>query len=390
MAADLGLEIVALQPVRDFEAMPDADPRAQFRARGAQIRTHARTRRAAAVPLLQRLGRGDRRSRARRRRSGGARRPRAPARLQHRLRGARLGPPCQGLDGRLGSSCARRTGPISASCSTVSTPACAAIRSSRSRALPAEQDRAGAGRRRAGAADGPAFAQPPLPLLSRPGRLSRSSIISTRDRRAGYRGPVSLEIFNDQFRGASANAIALDGMRSLRAAGRTGRSQARARAAMPPLARSCPPCRRRRASSASSSSNSPPATPTRRARRVDRGPRLQPHRAPSLQGGRSVPAGRDQLRRQPGTRGLRAFLQHAARPVGLRADVARRQRRAKAMERARAMDAPSYVGRIGPGEALIPAVGRRRGQPHLFRGRGRASEWRDDFIRGDAAAPPAR
>ena len=37
--------------------------------------------------------------------------------------------------------------------------------------------------------------------------------------RTGYRGPVSLEIFNDQFRGASANAIALDGMRSLLALG---------------------------------------------------------------------------------------------------------------------------------------------------------------------------
>src|SRR6202042_1032870 len=37
--------------------------------------------------------------------------------------------------------------------------------------------------------------------------------------RAGYRGPVSLEIFNDQFRGASPNAIALDGMRALRALG---------------------------------------------------------------------------------------------------------------------------------------------------------------------------
>ena len=37
--------------------------------------------------------------------------------------------------------------------------------------------------------------------------------------RSGYRGPLSLEIFNDQFRGASAAAIAIDGMRSLRAAG---------------------------------------------------------------------------------------------------------------------------------------------------------------------------
>src|ERR1700733_1042738 len=45
--------------------------------------------------------------------------------------------------------------------------------------------------------------------------------------RAGYRGPVSLEIFNDQFRGASANAIALDGMRSLSALGE-GLNKARA------------------------------------------------------------------------------------------------------------------------------------------------------------------
>src|SRR6185437_6420960 len=29
----------------------------------------------------------------------------------------------------------------------------------------------------------------------------------------------------------------------------------------------------------------------------------------------------------------------------------------KAMERARAMDCPAHVGRIGPGEKLIPAVG---------------------------------
>ncbi|WP_406857906.1 TIM barrel protein [Alsobacter sp. KACC 23698] len=37
--------------------------------------------------------------------------------------------------------------------------------------------------------------------------------------KSGYRGPVSLEIFNDQFRGASANAMALDGMRSLQTMG---------------------------------------------------------------------------------------------------------------------------------------------------------------------------
>ena len=33
LAADLGLEIVALQPLRDFEAMPEPARGAQFRAR---------------------------------------------------------------------------------------------------------------------------------------------------------------------------------------------------------------------------------------------------------------------------------------------------------------------------------------------------------------------
>src|SRR5205823_326610 len=37
--------------------------------------------------------------------------------------------------------------------------------------------------------------------------------------RAGYRGAISLEIFNDQFRGASAASMALDGMRSLQLSG---------------------------------------------------------------------------------------------------------------------------------------------------------------------------
>ena len=62
-----------------FRGDAGSDPRAQFRARRAQVRTDARARRAAAVPLLQRLGGSDRRSRARRRGPRRARGPRAPA-----------------------------------------------------------------------------------------------------------------------------------------------------------------------------------------------------------------------------------------------------------------------------------------------------------------------
>ena len=77
--------------------------------------------------------------------------------------------------------------------------------------------------------------------------------------RSGYRGPLSLEIFNDQFRGASAAAIAIDGMRSLRAAGEAPGARNAPRGAT----RRSPTCRRfrpRRWSSAPNSSSSRLAT----------------------------------------------------------------------------------------------------------------------------------
>jgi 4-hydroxyphenylpyruvate dioxygenase len=57
----------------------------------------------------------------------------------------------------------------------------------------------------------------------------------------GYGGPLSLEIFNDQFRGGSARSVAVDGHRSLRflldqLAGRTGKA-VRGLPKMPPRAR---------------------------------------------------------------------------------------------------------------------------------------------------------
>ena len=55
----------------------------------------------------------------------------------------------------------------------------------------------------------------------------------------GYDGPLSLEIFNDQFRGGSPRAIAVDGHRSLvYLDGPGGARRAGARASP------CPPCRR--------------------------------------------------------------------------------------------------------------------------------------------------
>ena len=51
---------------------------------------------------------------------------------------------------------------------------------------------------------------------------------------SGYSGPISLEIFNDQFRGAPAAAIARDGMRSLQICGE-GLERARKKRGETPL-----------------------------------------------------------------------------------------------------------------------------------------------------------
>ena len=139
--------------------------------------------------------------------------------------------------------------------------------------------------------------------------------------RAGYRGPVSLEIFNEQFRGASAAGIAVDGMRALLATGealaapprrtrrarhpRSRRAAAGARRAGPvvPGVRGFGEGRRRTSPLCSRASASPRAG------------------APSQQGGRSLFAGRHPFRRQPREALVRARLPTAARPLGLRHDA---------------------------------------------------------------------
>ena len=107
LAADLGLEIVALQPLRDFEAMPDP-------ARAKNFERAARK-----LDLMHELGArllclcsnvspdaiDDASARRPRPRRTGRSRP--PARHAAWLRGARLGALGEGLDRRLGH-CARR------------------------------------------------------------------------------------------------------------------------------------------------------------------------------------------------------------------------------------------------------------------------------------------
>ena len=62
---------------------------------------------------------------------------------------------------------------------------------------------------------GPALLEPPFPQHARRRRPAGQPISCARSPRPAMTGPLSLEIFNDQFRGGSPKSIAVDGRRSL-------------------------------------------------------------------------------------------------------------------------------------------------------------------------------
>ena len=194
--------------------------------------------------------------------------------------------------------------------------------------------------------------------------------------RAGYRGPLSLEIFNDQFRGASAAAIAIDGMRSLRAAGEALAAK-RVERAEPPLA-DLPPL--------------PPPPVVERAEFIEF--------AVGDTDAKALVALIERL-------GFRLAGRHRSKDVELFAQgevnlVVNREREGfahsfsllhgpsicalalavnsvdKALERAAALECQSYVGKIGPGEATLPAVAGVEGSLIYFVGAD-DPRWRGDF-----------
>ena len=171
IAADLGVEIVALQPFRDFEAMPEPMRRRNFERarRKLELADELGTRllclcsnvlpeaiddpaRAAndlaeLADIAQTTGR-------------------AP-----RIRGARLGPPCQRLDRRLGHRARRRSAQSRHRARQLSyLRARHSDRAARQYSSREDRARAGGGRARAG--HGPPVVEPALSLLSGAGRLS--------------------------------------------------------------------------------------------------------------------------------------------------------------------------------------------------------------------------
>ena len=204
---------------------------------------------------------------------------------------------------------------------------------------------------------------------------------------SGYRGPLSLEIFNDQFRGASAAATAIDGMRSLRAAGEALAAKRAARGD-PPLADLLP---------------LPPAPVVERAEFIEFAV--------------SDAAASDLTALIEGL-GFRCAGRHRSKDVALYSQgainlIVNREREGfahsfsllhgpsvcaialkvnsvdKALERASALECQTYVGKIGPGEATIPAVAGVEGSLIYFVGSGDA-EWREDFAPAAFPASEAR
>ncbi len=193
----------------------------------------------------------------------------------------------------------------------------------------------------------------------------------------GYSGPVSLEIFNDQFRGAPAGAIARDGMRSLQAAGET-LDAARAARNEPPLGIGRPPPPPSRVTGVEfiEFASRPPQSGRLEAELEGLGfSRVARHKSKDVELFRQNDINIVVNREQDGF-AHSFYLVHGASvcAVALRFDDP-----ARALERANALGAPTYHGRIGPGEAMIPAVaGVENSLIYLIR-EGANNAWEKDF-----------
>lgn len=194
--------------------------------------------------------------------------------------------------------------------------------------------------------------------------------------RASYRGPVSLEIFNDQFRGASAATIALDGLRALRTSGEQ-LAEKRARRGDPPLADLAPLSPAPRVEKvafvefAVAERESAPLAAWLEGLGLVRAAR---HRSKDVDlyraGAINIVVNRE---REGFAHSFNLLHGPSVCALALRVDKVER-----ALERAGAMECPTYFGRIGPGEASIPAVAGIEGSLVYFVDGD--SHWERDFV----------
>ncbi len=194
--------------------------------------------------------------------------------------------------------------------------------------------------------------------------------------RSGYRGPLSLEIFNDQFRGASATAIAIDGMRSLRASGEAlaARRAARGDGPLADLAPLPPAPMVERAEFIEFAANDADASELIGLIESLGFHLVGRHRSKDVdlfsQGEINLVVNRE---REGFAHSFSLLHGPSVCALALRVDDVD-----KALERATALECQSYVGRIGPGETTVPAVAGVEGSLIYLIGP-RDLQWRDDF-----------
>ena len=230
-------------------------------------------------------------------------------------------------------------------------------------------------------ADAPALAMDPLSLSRHyrcyPGQ-GDYPIVDYLDAvtRSGYRGPLSLEIFNDQFRGASAAAIAVDGMRSLRAAGEAlaAKRAARGEAPIADLAPLPPPPVVEGAEFVEFAASDADASELIALIEGLGFHHAGRHRSKDVdlyaQGEINLVVNHE---REGFAHSFSLLHGPSVCALALRVDSID-----KALERASALECQSYVGKIGPGEATVPAVAGVEGSLIYFIGAD-DRRWRDDF-----------
>jgi 4-hydroxyphenylpyruvate dioxygenase len=230
-------------------------------------------------------------------------------------------------------------------------------------------------------ADAPALAMDPLSLSRHyrcyPGQ-GDYPIVDYLDAvtRSGYRGPLSLEIFNDQFRGASAAAIAVDGMRSLRAAGEAlaAKRAARDEAPIADLAPLPPPPVVEGAEFVEFAASDADASELVALVEGLGFHHAGRHRSKDVdlyaQGEINLVVNHE---REGFAHSFSLLHGPSVCALALRVDSID-----KALERASALECQSYVGKIGPGEATVPAVAGVEGSLIYFIG-AEDRGWRDDF-----------
>ncbi len=202
--------------------------------------------------------------------------------------------------------------------------------------------------------------------------------------RSGYRGPISLETYSEQFRGASAVSVAIDGMRSLLATGEALRARRIAKAEP----------------AAAEIAALPPAPKVEGVAFLEFAVADQQAQdlAALLEGLGFALVGRHRskavelyvqgdvylaINRERNAFAHSFQLLHGAAVCAIELTVDRVER---ALERARALACTSRIGRTGHGEATIPAIGGVEGslvyfvEPHR-------EDWHNDFV-GDTRAAP--